>query len=1017
MAATEIARVRSGFDVERRVLGDDSRGPFALDVSGLVVEGHAVRIDGELLVYEQDYFLNAEKATIELVESLRRGAVLTFSGKRRLSLGQTVRRRVLPDESGGKIVTAARRTRSSVRRSQVVSPRSESGDLEVSGVKRLQVAMGSTSEAALNQSLRLELSGKLADGVRVSGFLTDRSLPIQAAGRSRSIQDIDRVRLEVSSSTLSAELGDVDIAFDGTTFGRYRRRLQGVRFQASPEWGELDVFGAVSEGAWESRRITTQSGYQGPYLLASRARPLVAGSERLYQNGRQLRRGEGQDYVVDYDRGLVTFTPNRPITGLSRITTEFQAVDPEGRLRSVGLRGQTNQGGMRLGTTVIRESRQAGAPSLTDSGLTGGVSGPNAFLSVVDGGYEGRGLRLDGELSWASAAAAGQSERGHAGRVGLSWKSPEARAGRHGWSALRLSSSFRHVGETYRPMDRVESIANEGQWGWEQGGDYDIGTLASVDLHYLPTSFASVGIRYGRRAGLQSGHLQGTTITMGGGRLGDLSVSADRITREGGRLSRYAADGSASIGPVRATLRVLSETATGSAITGSRVFYSRPFETFPEGVRVREADLSSTIGSPSLSLRSSLTLSQVDQLMGAWSDSTRELVHTNQVESQFWNGFRLNGSFGQTLRRGPETVGQTRVVNLGRTQIHYRNPNGWLTQQVQYQVSSTGLAESYRVYVEVLDGQGSYVWEDVDGDGLQDDEEFVLEGGGNYEPLFGLSGSFEPVRESSVGTRTLIEFGKSAVGRVPLLGDLSLEVALESERRGRADEGAGISPWSHRTFEDHPSVVSSRRSVRTMGHLFRRRRLGSIRVDLRLSDDLDRRLSEDGRTTVQGWVFSGKLRPIKGWDVEALAERGHRDRAGSGAFAHAISEWSVELRNWLRLDGGWQTGLTVGYGRDQEVVRGLEARRVSIGPELRRAFRGKGRLTSRFDWSRVDSQDPIPLFLGLADGQRRGKNFRWRLGLDYRLSQYVDGFVTYDGTVRPERPALHVGRMELRANF
>ena len=377
----------------------------------------------------------------------------------------------------------------------------------------------------------------------------------------------------------------------------------------------------------------------------------------------------------------------------------------------------------------------------------------------------------------------------------------------------------------------------------------------------------------------------------------------------------------------------------------------------------------------------------------------------------------MSGSFGQTSREDGRTGEGAHLVNLGRVQLAYRPSNGMLSQQVQYRVTSTGLPDRDLAFVQVEDGDGTYVWEDIDGDGLQDQEEFVADPGGDFLPFYGQARTFEAVRESSVGTRTVLDFGRGRYRETRILRDVAMEVSLQSERHNLPSEGGQLAPWTHHRFIDDATVLSARREIRSTVHLMRRNRVGSIRVDARLADEMDRRRSEDGRTDIQGWTFVGKLRPRRGWDVELKAETIDRSRAGEGAFAHEVAERGAEMRGFLRLPDGWQTGVTVGWASDVERLRQLQARKWSLGPELRRAFRGKGRFRSRFDWTTVASNDALPLFLGMADGQRPGRSYRWRLGLDYRLSEYVDAFVTYDGTVRPDRPALHVGRMELRAAF
>lgn len=1014
------SKVHTGFDVERVILGDDSRGPFLLGVSGLIEGSDSVWVDGKLLTRHRDYHLRVQDASLELTEPLMRGQRLRFTANRSLQVLSVIRRRDLPSESQSHIVTTVHSRRKTTFASAARDDAGAEHGIAVSGVKRLQVAVGTTSEAALTQSLRIELSGQLSDDVRVTGFLTDRNLPVQASGRSRSVQDLDRVHLEVASPRFSAGLGDVSIDYGGTSFSRYHRQLQGARFRMNGRRGEADLFGAVSEGAWETRRITTRPGYQGPYVLSAGTREISAGSERLFLNGIPLRRGEGQDYVIDYDRGHVTFTPGRPITGESRLTAEFQTVDPAGQIRSLGFRGQLETGDdrVRIGTTVIRESRGTGVASQVVPGAQPVAGTPDALLSSIDGAYRPiDGLRVEGELAWTrSGTGVVAPEAGHAAKVAMSWVSEQAREQISGPGAVSLSGSFRHVGQRFRPMDRLDAIADEGDWGWETGQDVDAGVVSELSLQYVPLTFASISGHVGRRTGALAGERYGSRVDFDGGRFGQGLVSFDRLRRNGGSIDRFHTHASGTLGPLRPLIRLTSESAEGSAIRGSRLFYARPTADLPGGARVREVEVSNEVGSRRLSLRSAATVTQIDQFVTAWSDSAREWTHHHQLNWATRTGLQFSGAFGQTARRD-RVHEPVRLSNLGRVQVGYRPGHGVFSQEVQYQVSNTGIADRDQVYVEVPDGDGSYVWEDVDGDGERDPEEFVPETGGNFEPYYGLSTSFDPVRASSVGSRSMVDLGRGRFRRVPGLSALAFEIALESERRSDSDAGGAFAPWTHLTFLNDPGIVTARHQVRTTLHVFRRQRLGSLRLDTRLSEGMDRRLSEAARTRSTGWTAIGKLRPLKGWDVEARAESGDRDRAGEGVFAYQTTERELQLRNWVRFDRVWQTGLTVAVGEDREARRSIEARRISIGPEIRRAFRGRGRLTSRFDWTRVAANDALPLFLGLADGHRRGQNYRWRLGLDYRLGQYVDAYVTYDGTIRPERPALHVGRMELRATF
>ena len=206
--------------------------------------------------------------------------------------------------------------------------------------------LGSNRDLTLQSGFNLQLSGNLTKDVEVVASLTDENIPIQPEGNTQTLQEIDKIFIQVKSKNLFATFGDYDIGYqlsddknlyfkDAPEFAFVRRRLQGGKFQGELEQGFLKTRNtftiASSRGKFATNYFNGVDGLQGPYKLTGqngeRDIIVIAGTEKVYVDGEIMTRGESNDYVIDYSTAEITFTPNRLITSASRITVDFQYTD------------------------------------------------------------------------------------------------------------------------------------------------------------------------------------------------------------------------------------------------------------------------------------------------------------------------------------------------------------------------------------------------------------------------------------------------------------------------------------------------------------------------------------------------------------------------------------------------------------------------------------------------------------------------------------------------------------------
>ncbi len=200
--------------------------------------------------------------------------------------------------------------------------------LVVGGSKSLGISVGRGGDVALEQALRVNISGMAAEDVEVRAVLSDQSTPIQPEGTTEELEELDQVLLEIEGKNLSASFGDYDFVMANSGFGKMERKLEGGMGKARHRGASAMVAAARNRGDFASNRFWGVDGKQGPYQLTSEGGAtyvvVVAGSEKVYVDGELKRRGESNDYVIDYSLGQVTFTTKVLITSRSRILVDFE---------------------------------------------------------------------------------------------------------------------------------------------------------------------------------------------------------------------------------------------------------------------------------------------------------------------------------------------------------------------------------------------------------------------------------------------------------------------------------------------------------------------------------------------------------------------------------------------------------------------------------------------------------------------------------------------------------------------
>jgi hypothetical protein len=194
------------------------------------------------------------------------------------------------------------------------------------------ITVGNTNNLGVISSLNLQLDGQLADDLFINAVITDQQVPFQPEGNTQQIQDFDKVLVNLYNDKFSLMAGDVVLRNDSTYFLKYYKNVQGGRAAYKYDLGSwkasTSVTASIAKGKFSSTLLEAVEGLSGPYRLrgpdGERFIIVIANSEKIYLDGRLLKRGFNEDYVIDYNLAEITFTPKVLITKFSRIRVDFE---------------------------------------------------------------------------------------------------------------------------------------------------------------------------------------------------------------------------------------------------------------------------------------------------------------------------------------------------------------------------------------------------------------------------------------------------------------------------------------------------------------------------------------------------------------------------------------------------------------------------------------------------------------------------------------------------------------------
>lgn len=207
------------------------------------------------------------------------------------------------------------------------------GNLEYNGSFARGLSFGNNQNVVLNSNFNLQIAGYITQDIEIVAALTDNNIPIQPDGTTQQLQEFDKVYIQINKEPHHLIVGDYEIGAPAGHFMKFYKNLQGASYDGYFQIKDSLRFSnttsvALAKGRFSRNQLNVTEGNQGPYKLTGANGEtfiiVLAGTERVFVNGKQLVRGAENDYIIDYNLGEITFTPNVIMTEDLRVFVEFE---------------------------------------------------------------------------------------------------------------------------------------------------------------------------------------------------------------------------------------------------------------------------------------------------------------------------------------------------------------------------------------------------------------------------------------------------------------------------------------------------------------------------------------------------------------------------------------------------------------------------------------------------------------------------------------------------------------------
>lgn len=406
----------------------------------------------------------------------------------------------------------------------------------------------------------------------------------------------------------------------------------------------------------------------------------------------------------------------------------------------------------------------------------------------------------------------------------------------------------------------------------------------------------------------------------------------------------------------------------------------------------------------------------VDAKLGFYQFKNHQIVFTGAYRKLMANNIPVQGP------EGGESV-------LGRLEYNGNFKKGFLVPSLLFEVGSGQEQKREYTYVEVPTGQGVYMWNDYNGDGVQQANEFELALYPDQRKYIRIvTPTNDYIKVNYVVLNHALQFNPEQLwaGKKDrkkwqvLLSRFSDQLSLQINNRALSSAGfQSFNPFT-RSIND-TSVIAS---LTTISNTFFFNRSSAVwGMDYTFSHNAGKSLLTYGLEGNDQLRHVGKIRwtffrNFTGNLQAQTGNRGYQSALNDGRTYKVTTNTLEPSLTWLlqsafrlsanyKLDDRRNSAL---YGGEKAIIQ-------SLSLDSRISFASSGTIQARATYANItyNGAPNTSLSFVMLDALQNGTNWLWYLNWERRLSKGIEISLEYEGRKPGDTPVVHTGRMSIRA--